>query len=169
MGLLDSVVGAVGGALAGQLGQAVGGALGGTGGATGGASAQMIEGLIAALTQGGTSAGTAGAGLGGLGGLAGLVQQMQQGGMGDVVGSWVSTGQNLPISAEQLQGALGGETMGQLARSMGLDVGQAAGPLAQLLPQVVDAMTPNGQLPGAGADLGSLLPQVLGKLMNPAG
>jgi uncharacterized protein YidB (DUF937 family) len=126
----------------------------------------MVEGLVAALTSGCGQAG--GGALGGLGGLAGLVQQLQKGGLADQVGSWVSTGQNLPVSPEQLQGALGNDMLGQLAQSVGLDAGQAAGPLAQLLPQVVDALTPNGQLPTGGADLGSLLPQVLGKLMNPS-
>lgn len=159
MGLFDSVIGAVGGALANQAAQALGGAGGNAGG-----SAQMVEGLLAALSggQGG------GGGLGGLAGLAGLVQQLQQGGLAEQVGSWVSTGQNLPVSPEQLQGALGSDLLGQLAGRMGLDAGQAAGPLAQLLPQVIDALTPNGQLPAAGGDLGSLLPQVLGKLMNPS-
>jgi uncharacterized protein YidB (DUF937 family) len=102
----------------------------------------MVEGLVAALTSGCGQAG--GGALGGLGGLAGLVQQLQKGGLADQVGSWVSTGQNLPVSPEQLQGALGNDMLGQLAQSVGLDAGQAAGPLAQLLPQV------------------------LGKLMNPS-
>jgi uncharacterized protein YidB (DUF937 family) len=167
MGLLDSVMGAVGGALANQVGQALGGA----GGQGGGGTAGMIGGLVTALA-GGAQQGGAGAlgGLGGLGGLAGLVQQLQQGGLAEQVGSWISTGQNLPVSADQLKDALGSDALGQLAGSIGLDAGQAAGPLAQLLPQVVDALTPQGQLPsaGAGVDLGSLLPQVLGKLMNPS-
>jgi uncharacterized protein YidB (DUF937 family) len=160
MGLLDSVMGAVGGALANQVGQALGG------GAAGG-SAKMVEGLIAALAGGG---GQGGGALGGLGGLAGLVQQLQQGGLGEQVGSWISTGQNLPVSPEQLQDALGGNALGQLASSIGLDAGQAAGPLAQMLPQVIDALTPHGQMPAGDAnlDLGSLLPQVLGKLMTPS-
>lgn len=168
MGLLDSVMGAVGGALANQVGQALGGA-GGQGGA---GTAGMIEGLVAALAGGAQQGGGAGLGaaLGGLGGLAGLVQQLQQGGLGEQVGSWISTGQNLPVSPDQLKDALGSDALGQLAGSIGLDAGQAAGPLAQLLPQVVDALTPHGQLPsaGGGADLASLLPQVLGKLMNPS-
>lgn len=163
MGLLDSVMGAVGGALANQVGQALGGA-GGQGGA---GTAGMIEGLVAALAGGAQQGGGA---LGGLGGLAGLVQQLQKGGLGEQVGSWISTGQNLPVSPDQLKDALGSDALGQLAGSIGLDAGQAAGPLAQLLPQVVDALTPHGQLPsaGGGADLASLLPQVLGKLMNPS-
>jgi len=155
MGLFDSVMGAVGGALANQVGQALGGA-------GGGGTAGMIQGLVAALAGGAQP--------GGLGGLAGLVQQLQQGGLAEQVGSWISTGQNLPVSAEQLKSALGSDALGHLAGSIGLDASQAAGPLAQLLPQVVDALTPHGQMPaaGAGADLASLLPQVLGKLMAPS-
>lgn len=160
MGLLDSVIGSVGGALAGQLNQGLGQALG-----QGGGSAQLIEGLVRALTSGGAGAGAGGGG-GLAGGLAGLVQQLQQGGLGEAAASWVSTGQNLPVSPEQLQQALGPQVLGQLAGSVGLDAGQAAGPLAQWLPQVVDALTPQGQLPQGGADLGSLLPQVLGSLMK---
>ena len=125
MGLLDSVIGSVGGALAGQLNQGLGQALG-----QGGGSAQLIEGLVRALTSGGAGAG-AGAGGGLAGGLAGLVQQLQQGGLGEAAASWVSTGQNLPVSPEQLQQALGPQVLGQLAGSVGLDAGQAAGLLRQ--------------------------------------
>ncbi len=163
MGLLDSVIGSVGGALAGQLGQGLNQGLGQVLG-QGGGSAQLIEGLVRALTSGGAATGGGGGGL--AGGLAGLVQQLQQGGLGEAAASWVSTGQNLPVSGDQLAQALGPQVLGQLAGSVGLDATQAAGPLAQWLPQVVDALTPQGQLPQAGADLGSLLPQVLGQLMK---
>ncbi len=132
MGLLDSVVGA--------LGQAAGG-----GGGNG--QAALLQAVIGLLGQGG-----------GAGGLAGLVNQFQQGGLGDVVQSWVSTGQNLPVSAEQLSGVLGQDTIGQLAQQLGMPQGDVAGQLSQLLPQVVDRLTPNGQLPTGGlGDLGGLL------------
>lgn len=84
------------------------------------------------------------------GGLGGLVQSFQQGGLGEIVNSWVSTGQNLPISAEQLQSVLGGGALQDIAAKLGVSPEQASGSLADLLPQVVDKLTPNGQLPEGG-------------------
>jgi len=84
------------------------------------------------------------------GGLGGLVQSFEQGGLGDVVKSWVSTGQNLPISAEQIKAVLGGGQLQDIAAQLGVSTEQASGSLADLLPQVVDKMTPNGQLPEGG-------------------
>lgn len=86
------------------------------------------------------------------GGLSGLVQAFESGGLGDVVKSWISTGQNLPVSAEQIQSVLGNEQVRQFASSMGIDPDQAASQLAQYLPQVVDQLSPNGSLP-EGNDL----------------
>ncbi|MBP5985600.1 MAG: DUF937 domain-containing protein [Azonexus sp.] len=87
------------------------------------------------------------------GGLGGLVQSFQQGGLGNIVNSWVSTGQNLPISAEQLQSVLGGGALQDIAAKLGVSPEQASGSLADLLPQVVDKLTPNGQVPEGGGDL----------------
>lgn len=84
------------------------------------------------------------------GGLGGLAQQLQNGGLGDIVSSWVGTGANLPVSAEALQQALGSEQISQIAARLGLSPDQAAGGLAQLLPQVVDKLTPNGQIETGG-------------------
>jgi len=84
------------------------------------------------------------------GGLAGLVQSLQQGGLGEVVNSWVSTGQNMPVSGQQLASALGGDQLQTIAAQLGLSPEQASGSLADLLPQVVDQLTPNGQLPEGG-------------------
>lgn len=87
------------------------------------------------------------------GGLAGLVNSFQQGGLGNIVNSWVSTGQNLPISADQLQSVLGGSTLQELAAKLGVSPEQASGSLASMLPQIIDHLTPNGQLPEGGGDL----------------
>lgn len=84
------------------------------------------------------------------GGLAGLVQSFQQGGLGSIVNSWVSTGQNLPISAEQIQAVLGGGQLQNIAAQLGMSTEQASGGLADLLPQLVDKLTPNGQVPEGG-------------------
>jgi uncharacterized protein YidB (DUF937 family) len=84
------------------------------------------------------------------GGLQGLIQSFQQGGLGDIVNSWVSTGQNLPISAEQIQSVLGGSALGGLVSQLGMNTEQASGSLASMLPQLIDSMTPNGQVPQGG-------------------
>ena len=86
------------------------------------------------------------------GGLAGLVQSFQNGGLGEIVKSWVSTGQNLPISADQIQSALGSGPLQNIASQLGLNTEQVSGQLAELLPQVVDKLTPDGSIP-EGSDL----------------
>jgi uncharacterized protein YidB (DUF937 family) len=84
------------------------------------------------------------------GGLGGLVQSFEQGGLGEIVNSWVSTGHNLPISAEQIQAVLGGGKLQEIAAQLGVSSEQASGSLAELLPQLVDHLTPNGHLPEGG-------------------
>ena len=85
------------------------------------------------------------------GGLPGLVQSMKNGGLAQVVNSWISTGQNLPISADQIQSVLGSEQIKSLAGKLGLSTGQVSSQLAGLLPQVIDKLTPNGTLPQGDA------------------
>lgn len=100
------------------------------------------------------------------GGLGGLVQSFQQGGLAEIVNSWVSTGQNLPISAEQIQSVLGGSTLQDLAAQFGMSNEQISGGLASLLPQVVDQLTPHGQLPQEGDLLAQGLDLLKGKLFS---
>jgi len=78
------------------------------------------------------------------GGLQGLIQQLTQAGLGQQVQSWVSSGQNLPVSAEQITQALGSGKLQDIAKQLGIDHADAAGGLASLLPHVVDHLTPNG-------------------------
>lgn len=100
------------------------------------------------------------------GGLAGLVQSFQQGGLGEIVNSWVSTGQNLPISAEQIQSVLGGTALQDIAAKLGVGQQQASGSLAQMLPQIIDQLTPNGQLPQGGDLMAQGLELLKGKLFS---
>ena len=81
------------------------------------------------------------------GGLSGLIAKFQQGGLGDAVASWVSTGRNLPISAEQLQSVLGNAQVQAIAQRLGISTSDVAQSLANLLPQAIDHLTPNGQVP----------------------
>jgi uncharacterized protein YidB (DUF937 family) len=96
------------------------------------------------------------------GGLSGLLQQFHDKGLGGVVTSWVGTGQNLPISADQLQQVLGSEQVKELAAKAGISPEAASSHLAQLLPMLVDKLTPNGQVPQSS----SLLEEGMGMLKN---
>ena len=87
------------------------------------------------------------------GGLAGIVSKFQQAGYGAQADSWVSTSQNLPISGDALSQVLGQGQLGQIAQQLGMSHGDVAGGLASLLPQLVDRMTPQGQIPADHQDL----------------
>jgi uncharacterized protein YidB (DUF937 family) len=84
-----------------------------------------------------------------LGGLQALLARFEQSGHGDTVRSWVGTGQNQPISAEQMSQALGPEIVRSLAAKTGLPEDDLASHLSQILPSVVDKLTPNGRIPTA--------------------
>jgi uncharacterized protein YidB (DUF937 family) len=88
-------------------------------------------------------------GNGSQGGLSAIVAKLQQGGFGDQVKSWIGNGQNLPITAEQLQQVLGSDTVKQLAGRFNIPVDQLGPILAQMLPKAVDGASPNGHLPAS--------------------
>ncbi len=81
------------------------------------------------------------------GGVEGIVKEFQQKGFGPTVQSWVNDGPNQPISPDQVHQALGSNTIQELAAKMGIPPQEMASKLSQILPQAVDKMTPNGQLP----------------------
>jgi uncharacterized protein YidB (DUF937 family) len=148
MGLLDAVLGAVAG---GQQG----GQAGGLGGA--GAQGALLNAVVGMLANGQQQGG-------GNGGLGDLIGRFTQGGMGDVIGSWIGHGQNAPISGDQLSNVLGSDAIGQIAQQLGISHGDAAGQLAQILPQVIDHLTPNGQAPAGGlGSVGDILAQLARK------
>jgi uncharacterized protein YidB (DUF937 family) len=86
-----------------------------------------------------------------VGGISGLQQMFQQKGLGNLVSSWISTGQNLPVSADQLQNVLHGNALQDIAGKSGMDMGQLTSMLSQVLPNLVDKLTPNGRLPEGDA------------------
>lgn len=81
------------------------------------------------------------------GGLQGLLQKLQASGLGDQVASWVGTGENQPVSGNQIADALGGDQLAQIAQQAGLAPEHASTGLAQLLPQIIDQLTPGGAVP----------------------
>jgi len=87
------------------------------------------------------------------GGLQGVLGKLQQSGYGQQAQSWIGTGQNMPIDAGALSQIFGHGQLGQIAQQLGVSQEEAAGGLAQMLPQVVDQMTPQGQVPDNHSDL----------------
>jgi uncharacterized protein YidB (DUF937 family) len=84
-----------------------------------------------------------------LGGLGGLLNKLEQGGLGNVTKSWIGSGQNQPVSPGQLGSALGPSIIKMLAQKSGLSEEDLTKQLSQILPGVVDKLTPNGRVPTA--------------------
>lgn len=93
------------------------------------------------------------------GGLNGLLEKFQQAGFAEQAASWVGTGSNLPINADQIAAALGNGGLVALATKFGLSGEQVNDGLADMLPRVIDQLTPNGSVENdsPSLDLGSLL------------
>lgn len=136
MGLFDQIAGQVLGSLAG--------------GAQGGEQSPLLQ-IVMSLIQNSE------------GGLGGLLGRLGQAGLGEQVASWVGTGQNLPVTPEQLGQALERSGLGSMAAQLGVSGEQMASQLAPLLPHVVDGLTPNGQLPESSDELLAALGGFLGR------
>jgi len=114
------------------------------------ASGALFRGADAWQTTGASSQPTSEQGAGGLrGGLGGLLNKLQQGGLGDVTKSWVGSGQNQPVSPGQIGSALGPSIIKMLAQKSGIPEEELTKQLSQVLPGIVDKLTPNGRLPTA--------------------
>jgi len=164
-GDLGSILGSILGGGQPQPGGAPAGGQPQQGGVPGADLGSILGGLL-----GGGSGGSGNPGAGGLGnilggGLGGLGQILDQAGLGDHAKSWVSTGQNMPMSPDQVTQVFGADRMGQLAEASGMSQKDAADQLSQILPQLVDGLTPNGKLPQGDEvsqdDLGQLVSRVL--------
>jgi uncharacterized protein YidB (DUF937 family) len=81
------------------------------------------------------------------GGLQNVVSQFEKTGLGDTMKSWISLGQNLPITADQIRQVLGSDKVKELAATVGLPADKIAELLAQHLPQAIDKVTPDGKIP----------------------
>jgi hypothetical protein len=103
------------------------------------------------------------------GGIQGLLEKFGGHGLGDLVKGWVSTGPNPPATAQQVEQVFGASQLQQIAAQAGIDPKDIAGHLAQVLPQVVDKVTPQGEVVGEASlqqGLSSLLQGGLGKLFS---
>jgi uncharacterized protein YidB (DUF937 family) len=165
------------GGLGGILGGALGNVLGGDQRTAGGGLGGMLGGMLGAGQQNssgqpqGGGLGSMLGGLGGLGGaggngallaallpmafqliqsqggLSGLAARFQNAGMGEQVRSWVGTGANEAISGENVAKAMGSDTLAQMAQQLGLPQDRVASSLAEVLPEIVNQMTPHGSVP----------------------
>jgi uncharacterized protein YidB (DUF937 family) len=112
------------------------------------ASGALFRGSGAGQTAGSTPQPTSDEGAGGvLGGLGGLLNKLEQGGLGNVTKSWVGSEQNQPVSPNQIGTALGPNIIKVLAQKSGLSEEELSKQLSQVLPGIVDKLTPNGRLP----------------------
>jgi len=162
MGLLDELLGAQGG-----LGQAMGQqALRGRGGLGqqpmgpqgGGMSGVLMAllPLVLSMLANRQRGGGLGGNIGNMGGMGGLLEQFQRMGYADQANSWVGTGTNLPISPEIIAQVFGRDGLSQIASQAGLTESEASVGLSQILPDVVDRLTPQGQMPDLDALVASV-------------
>lgn len=95
------------------------------------------------------------------GGLSGILEKFKAGGLGETAASWVGTGANIPISAEDISNILGSGVIAELAAKFGINPETLSAKIAEHLPTVVDKLTPNGEVP---SESGNLFSTVLGML-----
>ena len=148
MGLLDGILGNV---LSGVLGGASGGmprreddnplgsVLGRLGGGSGIAKMAFLALAFQLLQR--------------AGGIPGLIDKLRNSGLGQHADSWVGTGRNMALSGDDLRDAVGPDVIGQLANHFGLSEEEATSGLAQVLPELVNEMTPEGEIPPDHEDL----------------
>ena len=126
--LLGGLLGGKSSGIGGMLGGLTGGNAGGGGGLVG-ALVPMIGGLLAG------------------GGLNKLLSGFHANGQSSQADSWVGTGPNEPVTAGQVSQVIGDDQIGQIAKKLGVSHDEAAQAIAEVLPQVVDTVSPDGQLP----------------------
>ncbi len=81
------------------------------------------------------------------GGIGGFFDRFRGAGLGGLVDSWIGTGESAPLTDAQLNAALGNEAVDSIAAKAGVERGVAASALSGMLPQVVDAVSPDGEVP----------------------
>jgi len=143
-----------------DLGRALRGALGGQGSD----SSALIGHVLEALGKGGQPGDKSvrpGDKSGPQDGLTGLVHSFQANGFGKIVESWISTGDNLPVSQAQISQVLGSGVMQRVCQATGMSPDTLSAKLTEILPMAVDKLTPNGKMPESG-----MLAQVLSLLKS---
>lgn len=81
------------------------------------------------------------------GGLAGFIDRFKKAGLEDLAASWIGRGENRPLTAAQMEAALGGAVIGRIAAKVGLPASAAMPAMAFVVPKLIDKLTPNGTIP----------------------
>ena len=165
MGLLDQVLGGLTGNVAGRSSMGDSPLGGGMGNALV-ALLPVVLGMLANRQGGGTGAsavsaigglgGLGGGGGGGAGGLGGLIEQLTRSGYGQQASSWVGTGRNEPLAPQAWSDVLGSDRLAAIAAQAGLSEEQTRHGLSELMPEVVDRLTPQGTMPAQDRLLASI-------------
>jgi uncharacterized protein YidB (DUF937 family) len=143
MGLLDGILGGLAGP--GMGGQSTSGAnplgaiLSGLASGNQAQSGNLLSAAMSMLQQNG--------------GLGNVLEMFRGSGMSAEADSWVGTGANMALSGDQLQQVFGGSSLGNIASQLGMSSGQASSAMAQILPELVNQLTPGGQLPQDSGDI----------------
>jgi uncharacterized protein YidB (DUF937 family) len=144
MGLLDTILGSVAGSVLSGSQSAQGGnpldTLKGSLGAGNQIRSNDLLGAVMSLVQQN-------------GGLPGVINMLRNSGLGQQADSWVGTGPNAAVSGEQITQAFGGSGIGNLAAQLGTSQGTASSILSQILPELVNQLTPDGQIPHNHSDI----------------
>lgn len=143
MGLLDGILGNVAGSVLGgsqtQGANPLEAMLSNLGGGNQAGGANILGAVMSLVQQNG--------------GLTGVLNMLQSGGLEQQAKSWVGTGANASVSADQISQVFGNAGLGNLAAQLGTSQGQAGSILSQVLPELVNQLTPNGQVPDNHNDL----------------
>jgi uncharacterized protein YidB (DUF937 family) len=142
MGLMNEILGSLASSVSagGQGGQnPLGSILGSLGGGNQSQSAGFLAAAMSMLQQ--------------QGGISNVLDMFRRSGMGQHADSWMSNGPNLPVSGDQVRQVFGASSLEDIASRLGISHGQASSAMAQILPELINQMTPNGQLPQDHHDL----------------
>lgn len=146
MGLLDGILGNVLGSVLGGGNQAQ--------------QQQQAQDPLSAILSGltGSGGGAGGGGMGNVllqlglsmiqknGGLGGVLGKFRESGMGAQADSWVGTGQNMNIAPNQLEQIFGSGAFSDIASKLGMSQEQAGSAMSQVLPELINQLTPQGQV-----------------------
>jgi uncharacterized protein YidB (DUF937 family) len=153
MGLLDQILGGLAGNVGGRQAPAAS-----SGGGMGNVMLALLPVVLSMLAnrQGSAGAPGMGGGMGGMGGLGGLLEQLTRSGYGAQASSWVGTGANQPLPAQAWSDVFAPDQLAAMAAQAGVTEDEARSGLSELMPEVVDRLTPEGSMPAQDQLLASI-------------
>lgn len=145
-----------GGGLGGMLGGGMGGGLGGA------ALGSVLGGLLGGRRGGGGMIGGFGGGRGALlvmllpmamrwvqrnGGIGAVLKRFQQQGYGKQAQSWLAIGDNEELDEHAVEEVVGRRDLADMAQRLGVPETEVKQAFAEIMPQMVDRLSPQGDLP----------------------